>query len=288
MDATTWSFCLPWMFFAALPSELQEEMRNQGFHRPQVATLTTKKLQSKALGQCRDSAVKAYNRLQETKKQMRSMLRVQQNFAPSSVPTNYLSDDDQEPEYEEDTLDTQHQAPVLSYQNRSRAEITMQNAYMKKQKSELLPDGFTPVLKNVNGTNHPCHPADPTRWSPFPVGFRGCFYCGETDHGFSTCPSKSSSDAVSVFHWNLHCHKPELWFKHQERKKSGTRQQKTVQFQPDSNYSNTRTGLGRGRAATTPAWVQRQQANVIKTEDAEEEDAYASGDGYLPQPSNVR
>lgn len=72
-NATTWSFCSPWMFFAALPSELQEEMRNQGFSRPQVATLSTKKAQSKALSQFRDSAVRAYNRLQETRRQMRSL-----------------------------------------------------------------------------------------------------------------------------------------------------------------------------------------------------------------------
>jgi len=67
-DASGWSFCLPWLFFAALPNDLQEEMKTQGFTRPPVATLNTKKLQSRALSQCRDSAVKAYNKLQETKK----------------------------------------------------------------------------------------------------------------------------------------------------------------------------------------------------------------------------
>lgn len=46
-DATGWSFCLPWLFFAALPSDLQEEMKNQGFSRPPVAILHTKKLQSR-------------------------------------------------------------------------------------------------------------------------------------------------------------------------------------------------------------------------------------------------
>ena len=89
-DASGWSFFLPWLFFAALPSDLQEEMKNKGFTRPPVATLNTKKLQARALGQCRDSAVKAYNKLQETKKQVRTMIQGQQCIPGQGNNCNYL------------------------------------------------------------------------------------------------------------------------------------------------------------------------------------------------------
>lgn len=98
------------------------------------------------------------------------------------------------------------QAQVLTYQSRSRAETVLYNAYDRKKRSEFLPDGFTPVTKKIDGNEFPCHPSDPSKWSSFPLGFRGCFYCGDTTHGFQNCPRKSESDAYNVFHWNLKCH----------------------------------------------------------------------------------
>lgn len=49
--------------------------------------------------------------------------------------------------------------------------------------------------ENVNGDNFPCHPNDPTKWSAFPVGFRDCYYCGDTPHVFTTCPRKEERES---------------------------------------------------------------------------------------------
>ena len=291
-DATGWLFCLPWLFFAALPSDLQEEMRNQGFSRPPVATLTTKKLQSRALGQCRDSAVKAFSRLQETKKQVRAMVQSQNCRQSNAGIFNYMQTSDEcgvEDEYGHDFTE---QAQVLAYQQRSRAETTMYNAYSQRKKNEFLPEGFQQIVKTINGVAFPCHPNDSSKWSAFPTGFRGCYYCGATDHGFTQYPRKHESDAVTVFHWNLHCHKPELWFKNKDRRAAtNTQQQQNRQFQhvqfkepvADNIQNTPQQGTGRGRAAVRPVWMSQKQSNVIQQDKQEEEEDYATGDSYLPQ-----
>ena len=296
-DATGWSFCLPWLFFAALPNDLQEEMRNQGFSRPPVATLITKKLQSRALSQCRDSAVKAFSRLQETKKQVRAMVQSQNCRQSNAGIFNYMQTLDEYGIEDEHSHYPNEQAQVLAYQQRSRAETTMYNAYNQRKKDEFLPEGFQQAVKTINGVTFPCHPNDPNKWSAFPTGFRGCYYCGATDHGFTQCPRKHESDAVTVFHWNLHCHKPELWFKNKNRRATMSTQQQQhrqsqhVQFKAplaDSIQSTPQQGTGRGRAAVKPAWMTRQQSNVIQQDQQEEDDNYATGDGYLPQGGNIR
>ena len=118
-DASGWSFCLPWMFFAALPNDLQEEMRNLGFTRPPVATLSTKKLQSRALGQCRDSAVRAYTKLQETKRQVRAMIQSNSGGARSGNQSNFLSYESEQSFSTIAESVEHHQAAVLAYQQKS-------------------------------------------------------------------------------------------------------------------------------------------------------------------------
>ena len=288
-DASGWSFCLPWMFFAALPSDLQEEMKTQGFSRPPVATLSTKKLQSRALGQCRDSAVRAHTKLQETKRQVRAMIQSHSSGTKSSHQSNFLGYEDEQSFHS--LASEQNQATVYAYQHKSRAEITMQNAHNQNRKSEFLPEGFKQEVKHINGVTFPCHPGDPTKWSAFPVGFRGCYYCGKTEHGFTTCPRKTESDATQVFHWNLHCHKPELWFKHKERRASQARgySPPRVQFRPVQahTYGPSGHGMGRGRAATLPAWTMNQYREE-QTGENTDDTGNESGEGYLTQDENIR
>ena len=148
------------------------------------------------------------------------------------------------------------------------------------------------MTKNVGGIEYPCHPSDPTRWSAFPVGFRGCYYCGNTDHGFSRCPKKSASGASTVFHWNLHCRKPEVWFKHKDHRQgnSGLSTSGSVRFSSptaDRVSSGTGAGLGRGRSAVMPAWVQRSGSNTIIAAPEhinEEEQTY---DKYFSQDTDI-
>ena len=293
-DASGWSFCLPWLFFAALPSDLQEEMKNRGFTRPPVATLNTKKLQARALRQCRDSAVKTYNKLQETKKQVRAMIQGQQCIPGPGNNCNYLSMQEEEDEIGQYGPASSGQAHMFAYQQKSRAETTMYNAHNQRKHQEMLPAGFQHRTKVINGAEYPCHPNDETKWSAFPVGFPVCFYCGDTSHGFQNCQRKEESDAVTVFHWNLHCHKPELWFKHKERRasSSGSDRTRSVQFQPQlptSTPSIRNSIMGRGRSATLPAWQTRVPFHVIsQQDDNEEDDTYATGDGYMTQYGTMK
>lgn len=177
---------------------------------------------------------------------------------------NYFNTSNEYEANERNEQGSTEQAQVLAYQQRSRAETAMYNAYSQRKKSEFLPAGFQHITKTINGTTFPCHPNDSSKWSAFPTGFRGCYYCGATEHGFTQCHRKHESDAVAVFHWNLHCHKPELWFKNKDRRASMSAQQqqnpqaRQVQFRApvaDSAQSSTQGGMDRGRSAVIPAWV---------------------------------
>ena len=147
-------------------------------------------------------------------------------------------------------------------------------------------------MKNVNGANFPCHPNDPTKWSAFPIEFRGCYYCGDTQHGFTTCPRKDERDAVQVFHWNLHCHKPELWFKHKERRTSRAQQQslQRVQLQPAhvNSYGPSGQCMGRERAATLPAWTTTRYRESLPDISDDADTGNESGDGYMTQDDNIK
>ena len=76
-------------------------MNNQGFKRPAAASLTTKKLQSKSISQCHDSAVKAYTRLQETRKQLRTLLKFHSTPQRPGIPSNFASIHEEPNEYNE-------------------------------------------------------------------------------------------------------------------------------------------------------------------------------------------
>jgi hypothetical protein len=58
----------------------------------------------------------------------------------------------------------------------------------------------------------PSYPIDPATnfWSPYPVGFRGCMFCGSTDHVFRACPQNATAGASNIFYKNLFAHKPHL------------------------------------------------------------------------------
>ena len=58
----------------------------------------------------------------------------------------------------------------------------------------------------------PSFPVDPTTnfQSPYPVGFRGCMFCGSNDHVFRACPQNATAGASNIFYKNLFAHKPHL------------------------------------------------------------------------------
>ena len=139
-----------------------------------------------------------------------------------------------------------------------------------------VPAGFVQRFVTVNGNQYPYHPADESKHSNFPVGFCGCFGCGG-DHSFANCSTKRQPECYSKFHWNLHCHKPEIYFKNEKKRgilktaagqpqsitpspygPQPPLQQSTVTFsdvaylQPPPSSSQA---LGRGTQTTTPSWM---------------------------------
>ena len=168
-------------------------------------------------------------------------------------------------------LRPQQNGQVNSYNQHSRAEDTIKREQDRKRKASACPVGFVQKFVTSNGVDYPCHPADEAQHSPYPVGFRGCYGCGG-QHGFMECPTKREQACYQKFHWNLHCHKPEIYFKNRTGKQPdrGEQAQKNVTFGhygPESNtrQSNTygsvgqgqrtRPPVGRGRGTNTPSWM---------------------------------
>ena len=129
-----------------------------------------------------------------------------------------------------------------------------------------------------NGLQYPCHPGDASKHSQFPLGFRGCFGCGSEHHTFSDCPTKQDKQCYRKFHWNLHCHKPNVFFRNERNKLDLSQPRQQLQlasspygpsYQPQLTHSNTLVphsqaqqppqapgnAIGRGAGATTPAWM---------------------------------
>ena len=167
-------------------------------------------------------------------------------------------------------------APAFAYSPLSRAEDTIRREQFKKKRVAACPAGFEQKFVVVNGLQYPCHPADPSKHSQFPVDFRGCYGCGG-QHNYSDCPTKRKPECYNNFHWNLHCHKPEIYFKKRHRESNfphqlqgnalapyipATPSNQHVHFaQPPPPGSNLLAShshyaaIGRGRGTATPAWL---------------------------------
>ena len=100
------------------------------------------------------------------------------------------------------------EARGANFRGKSIAKRTMEQG----QRSADVPADFEQKFKNVNGDKFPCHPRDNHLWSRWPVGATECFGCGQSHH-FSDCKTSKSRRGRDAFHFDLHCHKPGIWFK---------------------------------------------------------------------------
>ena len=126
----------------------------------------------------------------------------------------------------------------------------MEQGLGSSQRHPDLPSDFEQKFIEKGGVKYPCHPDNPKKCSKFPVGFDACLSCGE-QHSFKECPTNRTHNGRDTFHYELHCHKPWTWFRWQLRKS-------TTNASP-SNYRGG--GRGRGREATSPAWMTRQNSS---------------------------
>ena len=83
------------------------------------------------------------------------------------------------------------------------------------------------------------------------MGAIGCFGCGQK-HNLSECDSSKSKRGRDAFHFDLHCYKPDTWFKWVNQNNIS---KTTDQSRRGSN------GRGRGRDAVIPAWMNDASTN---------------------------
>lgn len=114
----------------------------------------------------------------------------------------------------------------------------------------------------------PYHPSDNGKHSRFPRGFNGCYGCGSSEHSFREFSTNSTSEGKEAFHFDLHCHKPEIYFKHRDRQHQfiapQSQQNNTLQAQqstplPPAPFTSFAPPpgppLGRGRDVVRQDWM---------------------------------
>jgi len=204
-DATTWSIQLCASYLSALTPELSEKITtDKEFEMPNLTTLTTKALQLDALRYMRHHASKCFNELVKQKDQMTALFRSinPSHNRGSSLNMSAISENSGE--------DTTH-GELYFQQGPSLAESTMQRYNGNNGSSNS-----TSVNNQVATRKHPTtglqHPYDQERdyLSRFPLGFKGCYNCGETTH-FRTqdCPTANSASFDKMkFFSEMWAHKP--------------------------------------------------------------------------------
>ena len=85
----TWSFCLVYLYFHALPAELQEAVQLGGYFFPDISTLTTSLLQEQALQALREVAVVPFKMLSDETRRIRRIMN--QNVASNNSTNHHLA-----------------------------------------------------------------------------------------------------------------------------------------------------------------------------------------------------
>ena len=268
-DASIWGFCLPWIFLESLTYGLQEDLRNSGYLPPPPANLLTKSSQLEAMVDCRDKARLANKKMKDLKKQVARAI----NSKPQNQQqSNFLSEEtdvlDVYDGLTEDDLGSGPHSASAFYNNNSRAEQTLSNELYIKRKRENLPSDFQQKFTVRNNREYPCHPIESSRSSDFPVGFQGCLGCGSVDHQFSSCKKRENVEGRKFFHFQLHCHHPDVFFKNHDNLLRFKRH-----ISGENNFSELRDGVGRGRKAVAPAWMAKRNDGLSRYKNAENDTA---------------
>jgi hypothetical protein len=265
-DALNWGFCLPWLYFEALSYNLQDDLRDSGYIPPPPTNLLTKSAQLEAMVDCRDRARLAHKKMKDLKKHV---ARAMGQKTQPSHRSNFLSGDhdvENNPEdVDKETFDDGARFPSVNFNSNSRAEQAFMNEEYKKRKHESIPTDFKQRFVVKGNQEFPCHPMENSRCSDFPVGFQGCLGCGSNDHVFAVCKNKNTAEGRNYFHWQLHCHKPEVFFRNHD---------KMGNFKRKSEGKNQNfNGVGRGAGAVMPSWLAKKNDDLSRYQRAENDTA---------------
>jgi hypothetical protein len=218
---------------------------------------------------CRDRARLANKKIKDLKRQVARAI----NSKPQNQQrSNHLSEDTEVLDGYDDFMDDDVNGGVPSasafYNNNSRAEQTLSNELYKKRKRENLPSDFQQKFAVRNNKEYPCHPIESSRFSDYPVGFQGCLGCGSVDHQFTTCKNRENVEGRKFFHFQLHCHHPDVFFKNHDNLGRFKRH-----MTGEPNFSERRDGVGRGRKAVAPAWMGKRNDRLSRYKNAENDTA---------------
>lgn len=191
-DTETWTLSVPSTYLTVLHDVLKKKITTSSFHLPKQSSLHTRTDHINGMRTIKNEATRVFDELQERQQE------IQQGFSLLNTQNN-------------------KRAFVGLYTNKSLAEETLE-----KYKG---PPGNGTNNSNVNATDievrkgtdgnlYPFH--TPTQYlSQYPVGFRGCFVCGSTDHWRKdSCPITQSGNfnRCKFFH-DLWAHKPHTYTK---------------------------------------------------------------------------
>lgn len=163
---------------------------------------------------CRDKARVVFKTLTKTSNQIR---KIMQDHSSNTMSMHTFTETKLTYSGDNSTVShNSHPKTIATYQNKSQAEQTIESSILRECKEDL-PDDFIQKFHTINDTRYPCHPAEPRKYSSYSETFRACFACGTTEHKFGECPDRNTAEGKSRFHFELHCHKPETWFRNRDQ-----------------------------------------------------------------------
>ena len=205
-DATKWSLQLCSSYLAALSADLAEEVTSdETFRMPNLTTLTTKSLQVEALRTVRRHASTGWKAISKQKEKMATMFRSMNPNTQRGTTMQYS--DDNAHGYHND-----HARGVAYFQNSASLAETTLARYNEPTNSNPTTRFNADVetrLHPETGLQHPYNKSDDFL-SRFPLGFRGCYNCGQTDHrSTKECPlAQRGIFDKKTFFSEMWAHKP--------------------------------------------------------------------------------
>ena len=231
-DTSLWSITLCSSFFSALSPNLRDKIEEEDTFRMQaISGMSSRTKQLEGLRIVRLAAVKAYNKLNDKRDRMRRMMSELGKMRHGTHHQLEAGD--------RHTVDMRSPSPFspppppytsyqrggeTHYQSQSLAEQTL-SQYSNGNRSDTERGTFVILTrKGQNGRDYPYNPANPSYLSKFPLGFRGCFKCGATDHwNRNSCPMGKSTEKelVNIFMHELVILKPKFCAQREVFQKGG-------------------------------------------------------------------
>ena len=213
-DASLWTLQLGPQYYNGLTEEIRDKMIDDGFTMPLPGANATKSSELHRLRTIRLQASTSYKRLMDN---LRLVERYLSNRSHSSRGNaNFIASDFDNSGRSDIISHNQHHAGSIYFQSNSPAEQTLKQHHGNESNFDVSnyvqqknPDNL-PVKRLSDGMLYPFRTDDPNYISKFPLGFRGCYICGASNHfSRSNCPTaqKGQFDKNAFFR-ELWIHKP--------------------------------------------------------------------------------